>query len=298
MTKPLHAARPILGVLLMIASVCTIPLVDGIAKHLSAAYTVMFVAWARCCSGAIWVLPFGLLGHRKEPLDARGARLQLLRTVLLLIAMMLYYAAIARVPMADALGAYFISPIVVTILSRVILRERLTVQRVLAVTIAFAGVLVVIRPGVEMDVGLLLAAASGTTFAIYIIVTRIVSRAASAPVTLAFQYVAGALLLSPFVLPSLPVLEPDLSGLLLLMGVLSVLSHALEIAALRYAQASILAPFMYMEIASATIVGYVAFHDFPDVATCFGIAVVVAGGLILTYQRTPSPAPALSSGAG
>jgi drug/metabolite transporter (DMT)-like permease len=116
--------------------------------------------------------------------------------------MMLYYAAISRVPLADAVGAHFIAPIVVTVLSGLLLKEHLTARRIVAVLLGFAGVLIMIRPGLRTDVGMLLAAASGTTFGFYIIVTRIVnvSRQVAPAIMLAFQYLLGAILLTPLVL--------------------------------------------------------------------------------------------------
>lgn len=276
------AAPPSLGVALMIASTTTMPVVDGIAKHLSATYTVLFISWARCCSGAFWVTPCAIARYKKGLLDRRSLVLLTLRAFLLLAAMMLYYAAIARVPMADALGAYFISPIVVTLLSGLLLKERLSIRRVTAVMLGFAGVVIMIRPGLTTSVGILLAAASGTTFAFYILTTRImnVSGKVAPTVMLAFQYLFGAILLAPLAWSKLTAGSESLVWLVGLMGALSLLAHGLEIAALRYAQPSMLAPFMYTEMVAATLIGYLFFHDFPDQVTWLGITIVVAAGLI------------------
>jgi len=276
---------PLLGVLLMVAAMFTVPLVDGIAKHLSVAYTVLFLAWARCFAGAFWSLPFGIAAYRTQPLDRVSLRLQVLRTVLWLVAMTLYYAAIVRVPMADALGAYFISPIAVTVLARLLLKEHLTMRRVGAVGLGFIGVLIVVKPGAQMDIGMLCAAASGITWAFYIIVTRKVNQNVAPTITLAFQYLLGAVLLTPWVLSTLALPTWQVASLIALMGLFSVISHALEIAALRYAQASVLAPWMYAEIASATLVGYMLFEELPSALTWLGIAIIIAAGLILCVER-------------
>jgi len=207
--------------------------------------------------------------------------MQVIRAVFLLLSMLLYYAAISIVPLADALGAYFVSPIVVTLLSRIILKERLTPVRLAAVIVGFLGVSLVIKPSLNMDPGMLYALGAGVLFACYIVLTRIVNRAASTSVTLSFQYTIGALLLTPLVWSELAVPSTTVVFFIVLMGVFSVISHTLEVSALRFTQASILSPLMYTEIVSATLIGYLFFNDFPDKTILFGVGIIIVTGIIM-----------------
>ena len=66
------------------------------------------------------------------------------------------------------------------------------------------------------------------------------------------------------------------------MGVISVVSHLLSITAFRYAQTSVLAPLVYLELVGAIIIGYLVFDDLPTLQICFGAALIILGGLVVT----------------
>jgi|GEM_PF-5595764 len=141
--------------------------------------------------------------------------------------------------------------------------------------------MIVVRPGVSMEPGILLALGAGAAFAFYVIATRQASQSAEPLVTLNFQYVFGALLLTPvgLVYFSVPVLHVVL--LVALMGAISLTGHLLSIIAFKYAQASTLAPLIYVELVGSVAVGYCFFGDFPSALTWIGIVIIVMSGLLL-----------------
>lgn len=268
----------------------TIPAVDGIAKHLGQSFSPLFVAWARYAAATLIVLPVALLrlGPRGAlPRRDRGAHL--LRTAFLMAAMSLYFLAIARIPMATAAGAYFVGPVAAAVLAMVLLRERARPQRLAAVALGFAGAMIVVRPGTEVSAGMLFALGSGLCFACYIIATRIAARSTAVLPTLAFQCLIGAVLLTPqaiwtYAWPAGAALAPVLA-LILAMGAISALCHILSINAFRFADASALAPLVYLELVGTAAIGLFVFGEFPDAVTWTGIAVIVAAGLLLTRER-------------
>ena len=69
------------------------------------------------------------------------------------------------------------------------------------------------------------------------------------------------------------------------IGVLSTISYLLISAALKRSEAGILAPFQYLEIISATFLGYVVFGDFPDALTWLGTAIILASGLYVFHRE-------------
>lgn len=273
------------GVVLLIAALMIIPFVDAIAKHLNFTYSPLFVAWARYLAAVLIVVPLAVarLGPRAFPRTGFGAHL--LRTAFLVAAMTLHFIAITTIPLATALGAYFISPIIAALLAAFVLGERLTVRRGLAAVLGFVGALLIVRPGGEIEPGTLLAIVGGGLFACYIVATRAAALTAPALATLAFQNVFGALLLTPFAIVWWS--WPDAGALLLmlLMGAVSSLSHLLSISAFRHAEASTLAPLYYVEIIGTTSVGYLVFGEFPDAVVWAGTAVIVASGLLVVRER-------------
>jgi drug/metabolite transporter (DMT)-like permease len=266
---------------MMILAMLSIPLVDGLAKHLSASYSPLFISWARYAVACGIVLPIAIarFGARAFPAERLGAHT--LRTVFLVTAMTLYFLAVARIPLATALSAYFVCPILAVMLSVVLLKEALTLRKLMSLVLGFAGTLVILDPGGTVDPRLLMAFGSGLFFALYMIATRQASMGSDPLKTLAFQCVVGAMLLTPQAVLSW---STPASGDLLAfagLGAFSALSHILSIVAFRLADASTLAPLVYVELIGTAAVGYLAFHEVPGPATLIGAALIVTAGLLL-----------------
>jgi drug/metabolite transporter (DMT)-like permease len=205
--------------------------------------------------------------------------------VFLVTAMTLYFLSIARIPLATAVSTYFVGPIIAAVLSVIVLKERLTSRKALSLTLGFAGSIVILRPGGSVDPGILLALGAGIFFALYLIATRRAAQDSDPVKTLAFQCVVGTMLLTPQAIVSWS--APASSDLVFFagLGLFSAISHILSIAAFRLADASTLAPLVYVELIGAALVGYVAFDEVPGMATVVGAGLIVVAGLILLRPR-------------
>lgn len=274
-----------LGMLLMAVAMLTVPVVDGLAKYLSGAYSPLFISWARYAVACLVVLPYAIATHgsRVFPSEERGSHF--LRTAFLVTAMTLYFLSIARIPLATAVSAYFVGPIVAVVLAVVLLKERLTTRKVLSLALGVVGSIVIVQPGVAIDPNILLAIGSGVFFACYLIATRQAARASDPIKTLAFQCVAGTVLLTPQAIASWSVPASNDLPLFAGLGLLSAVCHMLAIVAFRHASASTLAPLVYLELIGAAVVGFVAFGEVPSIATMVGAGLIVAGGLVLLQRR-------------
>lgn len=271
-----------LGIVLMAAVSLVIPAVDGIAKHLSATHSALFISWARYAVASAIVLPLAAarFGTRLFPAEQIG--LHLLRTVLMIAAMTTYFVAIALIPMGTAITAFFIGPIVAMVLAVVFLREPFTLVKLSSLALGVFGTLVMVRPGsAAIDLGLALALVSGGCFGLYMIVTRLASQASDPLKTLALQCAFGTLILTPQALWTWSV--PAISELWLFaaLGALSAVCHILGIVAFRYAEASTLAPLIYLELIGSVAIGYLVFGDVPGVPVWIGAAAIVLAGVIL-----------------
>ncbi|PZR90699.1 MAG: hypothetical protein DI537_17935 [Stutzerimonas stutzeri] len=289
-----------LGILLMAAAMLIIPTSDAIAKYLSGAHSPAFLSWVRYVAALGFILPVALLQHARAPGPARAPAsqgrywlVQILRTAFLVTAMTLYFVAIARIPLADALGAYFIAPIAATLLAAIALRERLDRRRLLAVALGFLGAILVVRPGSETSADTLIALVSGLCMACYLVLTRATAQDRPPVTTLAIQLSLGILMLLPFALLDWTMPAREGLVLILLMGLVSTLSNLMTISAFRLAQVQTLSPFVYLELIGATALGFFMFGDLPSPATWAGIAVIVAAGLIVATAR-PAKLPAQS----
>lgn len=268
----------------MTLAMLSIPLVDGLAKHLSATYSPLFLGWARYAVASLIVVPISAALHGGSVFPTERLWSHVLRTLFLVAAMTLYFLAIARIPLATAASVFFVGPIVAVVMSVVLLGERMTTGKAVALALGAAGSAVILRPSGSTDPGIFLAFASGVLFAFYLITTRHAAQASEPLPTLAFQCVVGTLLLTPQAVASWR--APAATDLWLFagLGAFSALSHVMSIAAFRFCDASTLAPLVYIELIGAALIGYFAFREVPGASTLAGGMLIVAAGLVLLHQ--------------
>ena len=275
-----------LGIVLIVLSYMVVPLMDGIAKFLSADYPVVEIVWARYFFHLLILLPLTVARHGPRALLPSRPLAQLLRGSLLLGSTIFFFAAISKMPIADALALVFISPLLVTALSPLVLGEAVGLRRGAAVAVGFLGALVIIRPGMGvMQLAAFWALGAGTLYGCYLLATRRLAGAAPPLVTLTYTALVGAIVMTlwaPFVWTP-P--TPAVWVWMIAMGALAASGHFLLIHAFEHAPAAVLAPFAYTEIVSATAVGFFAFGDFPDGWTWVGIAIIAASGLYISRRE-------------
>lgn len=167
--KPTVAAT---GIGLMAIAMLILPISDGIVKLLSDRYPILFLNWTRYLIGGLIFVPLALTTRRSRRLNVDQVVALSGRTVLHVTTVRFYFLAIARVPIADALGAYFVAPLVASALAVIYLHERVSVVQIIALIVGFGGVLVVVRPGTSTDVGMYYAVASGVVFGMILVSTR------------------------------------------------------------------------------------------------------------------------------
>ena len=278
--------NPAMGILLMVAAMMVVPFIDVLAKFLSDRYGTIQLTWARFFFHFSILAPIVLYRYGAAALKPRQPVLQLVRGGFTLAASILFFGAIAKMPIADALALLFVSPMVVTALSPFLLGEQVGVRRWAAVICGFLGALIILRPGFGVaQPGSYLAIGAGCSFALYTLLTRKLSGSAPPLVTLTYSAVLGAALMSIAVIPGW--ITPPPMDLLMMAGIGAVAAggHFLLIRAFDHAPASLLAPYSYSEIVMATAVGWIFFNDFPDGWTWTGIAVIVASGIYISWRE-------------
>ncbi|MGB0844016.1 MAG: DMT family transporter [Alphaproteobacteria bacterium] len=282
----LRVNRPVLGASLMILGMLVFPVGDAVAKHLSSHYSTLGLSWFRFSIGAIFLLPFALRTILKGmPVSKPMIAEQSLRGLLVLGATVFFVAALARIPLADTVGAYAIAPIIASLLAVVVLKESLSNRKIFAVVLGFCGTLLIVRPGVSMDVGFVYALLAGACFGGFLVANRWAKTDVPPYFAIAFQTWFGLLVLLPFVLSDLANIRSEDLALLLLMGAGSATAQVLTIIAARMTSAGLLAPLVYFEMIGAVILGYWVFGDVPAFLTWIGMAVVVVAGLLLIKRR-------------
>jgi len=280
-------SQRLIGIALMCGAVATFSCLDATAKYLNGHMDTLQVVWARY-AGA-FVLAFLLSNPITSPGLVRTRRpvLQVVRSALLLGSSIFNFLAFRYLQLDQALSILFSVPFMVAALAGPMLGEWIGWRRWTAISVGFAGVLLVMRPGADgFDPAALLSVGSAICYALYGITTRQLARSDSSETTLFYTNVVGAVAMSPVVLFVWTTPSLWLAFLMLLMGGLGSFGHYLLIAGHRLAPASILSPFMYTQLIWAVTLGYLIFGDVPTGWTLAGAGIVIASGLyILNRER-------------
>lgn len=272
---------------MMAVGVMMAPGVHAIAKGLGDTLSSGQIAFSRFFFQFLFLLPVVWIGFRGRipPPTAIHA----LRGVLLGAAAVFFFWALTRMPLAESSAIFFVEPLILTLMSAYFLGERIGPRRIVAVIIGFVGALIVIRPNFQAVGAIaLLPLLCALCIAIYLTITRSLADREDARVMQLWVCLSAALtlLLALAVgsLWSVPVLEPVWATatqwwILIGLGAIATVSHMLAIYGIRRAPAGILAPFQYLEILGATILGIWFFGDVPDGPTFLGIIIIVGSGL-------------------
>lgn len=285
--------RTTLGsVALMVIAMSLIPVGDAAGKILTGGHGVEpgVVACARFAVGAAMIAI--LVGGRVEVRLYRDPRIWL-RAALIAAAIACILTALRTEPLADVFGAFFVGPLVSYALAVLLLRERVAPLQTVALGVGFAGVVLVVRPDAilagEAGPGILFAAAAGVLYGAFLTASRWVGGAYPPRQLMLSQTGLGTLLLVPIALPglgTLPPLDGAVAALFLLSGIASASGNLLLVVAYRRTGASVLAPFVYTQLASAMLIGWIVFRDWPGPSALAGMGLLVAAGVGTLAART------------
>lgn len=288
------------GILLFLAALAALATFDAAMKQLLQTYPAPFLNVMRYST--VCLIAVVLTARHRRPLrdyaPAAHRKLLLARGMVLGSVGTCFMTALLWMPLSEATAIYFMSPLMVVALSPWLLGERVGRVQWLAVTVGFAGMLLVVRPGGDLPwLGTVLMGVAAVSYALFLVFTR--KLAGKVPPDV--QYVTTALIClivtaipAPFFLPDL---WPDAVGLLQIVGVcaLNAIGQILLIAAMQRAEASTLAPFNYCHLLMAVAFSTFWFGRPPDTVALCGMALIVAAGVFLAVRRpaagAPQPAP-------
>jgi len=276
-----------LGVLFILAAMSIVPLIDVVAKALSQhGMPVLQITLMRMIGGALMIAPILIRCHGPRALVPRHFPHALMLGFYILGAATCFFAALQYLPIAETLAISFVQPLVVTVLSGFILKERVTRMRWIALFVGFAATLIIIRPSSDaFNPASLLALASGVLLAFYIITVRAHASAVPALVTTFHTHTFSALLAAPFIL----VWWIPPSGvhwqLCVVLALVGVIGQFLIVKAYEYGEASLLAPLAYTEIVTSTLAGWWFFDEMPDHLTFLGVTILI--GCAVFISRSP-----------
>lgn len=272
------------GVLYVLGSGLTLASMDAVGKYLTTQLEVLQVVWARYTFHAMLIFAWlAVQNGNVRFLRSRRPGTQVARSLTMLGATVMVYSALASQPLADVTAVIFFAPVLLTLLAGYFLREAIGRHRLVAVVLGFVGVLLVVRPGLDMDVRMLLPCAAAVLLALYYLLTRTLSSQDSASCTQFYSTALGAVALSLIVPLQWQTPDPITLALMLGTGALGALGHFLLIAGFGRAPASVLSPFLYFQLLVATAYSVLVFEDPLAPTTIAGALLLAGGGLVIWW---------------
>lgn len=265
------------AVLIMFLAMSLIPAGDSAGKLLSGTFDIapIFIAWSRFALGALLILPFM---PRSAWALLRNWRIWL-RAAVLACGISSIQMALRSEEIATVFAAFFIGPLISYVLAVIFLREPVSPLRSMLILAGFIGVLIVVRPGVDMSIGVLWAVAAGCFYGVFLTMSRWLGSLSTPIGMIVIQLVISALLLAPFGLAHMPPLTGAVAALTTVSALCSMLGNLLLLYAYKLAPATRLAPLVYLQLIAAVALGWAIFGDLPDVWTWAGLAVILSAGL-------------------
>ena len=313
---------PFFALSLLTIAMGIIPLNDALIKLMSGDVPLGQIVAIRA------VVTLGLLGIFSHSLrsmlvlPARVFWLFFARGMCLVLAMVLFFVSLGSLPLASVIAIFFVSPLIITVLSVPLLGEKIGLHRLTAVASGMLGVLFIIQPGgLEFQIETLFVVGAAFSYAVFQIWTRRLRTVGNLTGMVAVQHVCY--LTVGLMLTAVNFIWPiDYSGnpavdFLLRSPTLMSYTHIFYVMicsfsvlllsfassnAYRSVEASLIAPFEYVAVPLGVVWGILIWNDWPDTMAFVGIVLILAGGLYTLYREniksvdlvtsTPMPATA------
>jgi drug/metabolite transporter (DMT)-like permease len=190
-------------------------------------------------------------------------------------------------PLAGAIAINFSSPLFATLISALVLKETVGLARWLALLVGFCGVLIVANPDAgTFQIGALFALANAVLYGSVTVGVRGMTATESAETLILYQLA----LLTAFFALLLPLgwawPTPADTALIVFNGVSNAVGQYWWTRALHLAPASAVAPFFYLSLVWASMLGFAVWGDVPTISLVIGSVVVVASGLFLLWRES------------
>jgi drug/metabolite transporter (DMT)-like permease len=283
-----------LGIVYMIGATVMFAASSAVSKWLVASYPIGEVLFTRTgialITCALFIMPqAGLAAFRTRRLGHH-----VMRSVSQGFSQTFLLIAFSLMPLAGAIAINFSAPLFTVLISALLLNEKVGLARWVALLLGFCGVLIVANPGAGVfQIGALFALANAVLYGSVTVGVRGMTATESAETLILYQLA----LLTAFFALLLPLgwtsPTPADAGWILFNGVSNAVGQYWWTRALHLAPASAVAPFYYLSLVWAVILGFAVWGDVPTVSLVIGSGVVVASGLFLLWRESSARQPKL-----
>jgi len=271
----------------MLLAVVLFSLMDAGLKWLSPHYPAIQVTAMRAMASLPFVLVYILLrGSANSLLKIRWS-LHLLRGMLGIAMLALFTYGLKTLPLSEAYSLFFIAPLLITVLSVPLLKEKVGPARWVAIGAGLIGVLIVLRPDMEnlVSLGSLAVLAAAACYSVSAIAVRVISRTDSSDSMVFWAMTMIALGAGVFAAPAWQTIAAEHFMVLAGIGITGFFGQVAITAAFQKAEASVVAPFEYSALAWGMGLDWLLWETLPDSIAMMGALVIIASGLYLIRKE-------------
>ncbi|HEY6259157.1 MAG TPA: DMT family transporter [Xanthobacteraceae bacterium] len=275
-----------LGILHMVGATIVFSISSACSKWLVATYPIGEVLFTRSLVSLVTLALFILPATGLAVFRTARLRHHVLRSFSQFCSQSCLLIAFSLMPLAGAIAINFSAPLFATLVSMVLLKEKVGLTRWSVLLVGFLGVLIVTNPGAgAFQVGALFALTNAILYGTVTAAVRGMTATESAATLTLYQLllITGLFaLLAPFgfVMPTW-----DHWGLIVFNGVANAVGQYWWTKSLHLGPASAVAPFFYLSLVWAMVIGFFVWGDLPTASLLVGSAIVVASGLFLLWRE-------------
>ncbi len=277
--------KPLEGVLWMLASGLSFVGVQGIVRALGTDLPAAQSAFLRYFFGLLMVLPF-LPGMLRQGLPAGTAKLFIGRGIMQTLAVLLWFYAMARIPVAQVTAIGYLSPVILMVGGALLLGEGLSRLRIAAVAVAVCGALIVLRPGVQvLQLGHLSQIGSALCFATSYMFAKKLSDRAPASLIVAMMTLSVTIGMAPLAALDWKPFSLHQAAALAVVAGFGTMGHYLMTRAFKVAPMAVTQPVTFLQLVWATTLGAVAFGEPVDGFVLLGGGMIIAAISAVTWAE-------------
>ncbi|WP_411890199.1 DMT family transporter [Yoonia sp. SDW83-1] len=281
----LPASHPLKGIFWMVVTGFNFVAVTAIVKHVGDDLPAAQAAFLRYILGLVFLIPMirPILAARLTP---RQLRLFGLRGLVHTVAVILWFFAMTRIPIAEVTAMNYLSPIYITLGAALFLGEKLPPRRLAAVIVALIGALIILRPGVKViDPGHIAMLGTAIGFAAGYLIAKQLSGEVSAVVVVGMLSITVTIGLAPFALAVWVTPTLGQLGWMFLVACFATAGHYTMTLAFAAAPLTVTQPVTFLQLVWAVLLGYLAFGEAVDAWVILGGAIIMAAVSFITWRE-------------
>ncbi|MDX1923610.1 MAG: DMT family transporter [Alphaproteobacteria bacterium] len=275
------------GILFALIAMMLFSCMAAIAKHFADHYSAFQIAFFRFFFALFPLFPLIVSSGGVEVFKTKRFFGHVWRSLVGTASLITYFYSLQHLPLADAVAVSFTNPIFITLLSMVLLKEKVGRNRWIAIVLGFVGVIIIAKPdGLNLNIGVFFGLASSLFYALAMISLRTLGGTEKVLTTTSYFTVLASLMLAlpaAFSWTAPPFLD---LMIFIICGLLAGIGQLFLTSAYQNAPPSVISPFNYSSILWAVVIGFIVWGQIPALHVWIGATIVIATGVYILQQNT------------